>query len=70
MYPNAEHIRKKQTRRMETAEVRFIKAVAGYGMTDHRRNEDMDKLGISDINTVIKLYAIMWVEYLERKSEV
>jgi len=43
-----------QMRRVQTAEMRFVRAVAGYRMTDHKRNEDIRELGITDVNTIMK----------------
>jgi hypothetical protein len=31
---------KRQKRRLEAAEMRFLRSVAGYRLIDHRRNED------------------------------
>jgi hypothetical protein len=40
---------------METAEIRFLIAIAGYRMMDHKRNGVITEgLGITNINTVIK----------------
>jgi hypothetical protein len=39
---------KEQLRRMETAEMRFVRAVGGYGMAGHERNEVIrEELGIT-----------------------
>jgi len=38
-------------RRMETEEVRLLKAVAGHGMTGHKCNEDAgEEMGIANVN--------------------
>jgi hypothetical protein len=39
---------------MKSAEIRFLRAVAGYRMTDHKCNENIrEELGITYINIVI-----------------
>jgi hypothetical protein len=46
-------------RRIETAARRFLRAFAGYRMTDHKCNEDIrERLGIIYIYTVIKTVII------------
>jgi hypothetical protein len=46
---------KEQMRRRETVEMRFVRAVVGCRMTDHKRNENTrEELGITGINTVTK----------------
>jgi hypothetical protein len=45
--------------RLEAAEMRFLRSVAGYRLIDHRRNEDIrEELQIKDINPRIKDYQI------------
>jgi hypothetical protein len=42
-------------RRIEIPEMYFLRAVAGYRITRHKRNDDIrEEWGITDINTVIK----------------
>jgi hypothetical protein len=36
--------KKEQTGRMETAEIRFIRTVAGKRITGHKSNEDIHKM--------------------------
>jgi hypothetical protein len=39
---------------VETEEMNFLRAVAGYRMTGHKRKEDIrEELGMTDINTMI-----------------
>jgi hypothetical protein len=46
---------KANMRRTETAQTHFLRAVAGYGMANVRRNEDIrQELGITDIVTATK----------------
>jgi hypothetical protein len=56
-------VTKEQTRRMETAGMHFFRSVAGYGMADHKRNEDIrEELLIMFVNAIQELYKI--VKYL------
>jgi hypothetical protein len=44
-----------QMRRMQTAEMRFHRAVIGYRMEDHNLNEDIrEQMGVTYIDTTIK----------------
>jgi hypothetical protein len=48
---------KSQKSRLETAEMHFLRSVAGYQLIDHRRDEDIrEELQIIDINSRIKGY--------------
>jgi hypothetical protein len=56
--------------RLEAAEMRFLRSVAGYRLIDHRRNEDVrEELQIVDINSRIKDYEIKWLQHLERMEQ-
>jgi hypothetical protein len=48
-------ITKEQMRRLEMAEMHFLQATAGYRITNHKCNEDITELGITDINAIIKI---------------
>jgi hypothetical protein len=51
MAQNVGHSQKDKKRRMEAAEMRFLRSVAGYRLIDHRRNEDIrEELQLIDIN--------------------
>jgi hypothetical protein len=40
--------------RLETAEMVFLRSVAGYRMLDHKRNEDIKKeLGMMDASAIL-----------------
>jgi hypothetical protein len=42
------------TRRMETAEMSFLREAARYKMTSHKRNEDIrEELGVTEISEMI-----------------
>jgi hypothetical protein len=58
---------KVNTRRgMETAEMRFLRAVVGYRMTDHKRDENREVFGVTDVTTMIKTIKIS--DYNIRKN--
>jgi hypothetical protein len=58
---------KRQKSKLEAAEMRFLRSVAGYRLIDHRRNEDKrEEIQIIDINSGIKDYQIKWLQHLER----
>jgi hypothetical protein len=60
----------KQKSRLEAAEMRFLRSVAGQGLIDHRRNEDIrEELQIIDINSRMKDYQIKWLQHLERMEQ-
>jgi hypothetical protein len=61
---------KRQKSRLEAAEMRFLRSVAGYRLIDHRRNEDIrEELQIIDINSRIKDYQIKWLQHVERMEQ-
>jgi hypothetical protein len=48
-------MKKQEMLRKETAQTRFVRAVARYRMANHKRNEIVgEELGISDNSTVLK----------------
>jgi hypothetical protein len=50
--------------------MRFHRPVAGYGITDHKSNEDIkEALGKTIVNVIIKNYTNKWLQHLERISE-
>jgi hypothetical protein len=41
--------------KMQPTQMSFLGAVVGYGITNHKSDEDIaKKLGITDINTILK----------------
>jgi hypothetical protein len=50
MHPNStiDILMKKQMRMMETAELRFLRAVAGNRMADHKINEVVSDMELTD----------------------
>jgi hypothetical protein len=56
--------------RLEAAEMRFLRSMAGYRLIDHRRNEDIrEELQIIDKNSRIEDYQIKWLQHLERMEQ-
>jgi hypothetical protein len=56
--------------RLEAAEMRFLRSVAGNRLIDHRRNEGIrEEIQIIDINSRIKDYQIKWLQHLERMEQ-
>jgi hypothetical protein len=53
---------KRQRSRLEAAEMRFLRSVAGYRLIDYRRNEDIrEEIQLIDINSIIKDCQIKWL---------
>jgi hypothetical protein len=51
--------KKTKKSRLEAAQMRFLRSMAGYRLIDHRRNEDIrEERQIQDINSRIKDYEI------------
>jgi hypothetical protein len=61
---------RRQKSRLEAAEMRFLRSVAGYRLIYHRRNEDIrEELQIIDTNSRTKDYQIKWLQHLERMEQ-
>lgn len=61
---------RQQERNIETAEMKFLRFVAGYTLRDHKRSEDIrQELGISDLNTIIKDYRKKWYQHVTRMED-
>jgi hypothetical protein len=55
----------KTNSRLEAAEMRSLRSVAGYRLIDHRRNEDIrEELKIIDTNSSNKGCQIKWLQHL------
>jgi hypothetical protein len=58
---------KRDTTRLEAAEMRFLRSVTGYTRLDKIRNEDIrQELEISGIHGVRLKYKQNWINHLER----
>ena len=54
-------------RKIEAAEMRFLKLMAGYTLWDKKINSDMrEQLGIFNINDKLTQYKINWMEHIQR----
>lgn len=61
---------KKDRLRIQAAEMKFLRAVSGYKLSDQRRNEDIrHELNIFNLNDKIKEYREKWIEHLNRQPE-
>ena len=54
-------------RKIEVAEMRFLKLMAGYTLWDKKINSDIrEQLGIFNINDKLMQYKINWREHIQR----
>ena len=53
-------------RRIEAAEMRFLRSMAGYTLLDKKRSSDLrEHLGIFNINDKLTQYKINWREHMQ-----
>jgi hypothetical protein len=58
---------KRDTKKLQAAEMRFLKSVKGRTRLDKIRNEDIKKeLGVFSINDTMRIYRQDWLEHVER----
>ena len=58
------------TRKIEAAEMRFLRPMAGYTLLDIKRSSDIrDQLGIFNINDRLSQYKINWREHIQRMDD-
>ncbi|KAJ4432363.1 hypothetical protein ANN_20982 [Periplaneta americana] len=56
-----------QHRRIEAAEMRLLRPLAGFRLQDHKRNEDIrQELTIESITTIIEKYRNNWYDHITR----
>jgi hypothetical protein len=56
-----------QLKRLEAAEMRLLRPLAGHTLLDHKRNEDIrKKLNIENITSIINTYKKNWYEHVTR----
>jgi hypothetical protein len=56
-----------QLKRLEAAEMRLLRPLAGHTLLDHKRNEDIrKKLNIENITSIISTYRKNWYEHVTR----
>jgi hypothetical protein len=69
MYRRETWILRSQDCRIETSQMRFLRAVAGVTMSDGIRSEDVRKrLQTGNVVEGIKRYQRKWLEHVERVS--
>jgi hypothetical protein len=70
MEANVGQWEKRDTQRVQAAEMRFLRSVKGCTRLDKIRNEDVRKeLGVFSINDGIRRYRQDWLEDVERMEE-
>lgn len=63
-------LRKSEERKIEAAEMRFLRSIAGYTLLDNKRSDDIRKeLGIFKLTEKIHQYRTKWREHVERMEE-
>ncbi|KAJ4430825.1 hypothetical protein ANN_19416 [Periplaneta americana] len=63
------NLTKQQERRMEAAEMKLLRPLAGYTLLDHKQNKYIrQELGIANIIDVTHNYINRWHEHVERMS--
>ena len=56
-------------RKIEAAEMRFLRPMAGYTLLDKKRSSDIrEQLGIFNINDELTQYKINWREHTQRMT--
>ena len=56
-------------RKIEAAEMRFLRLTAGYTLLDKKRSSDIrEQLGIFNINDKLTQYKINWRERIQRMN--
>ena len=57
-------------RKIEAAEIRFLRPTAGYTLWDKKRSTDIrEHLGIFNINDKLTEYKINWKEHIQRMDD-
>ena len=57
-------------RKIEAAEMRFLRPMAGYTLLDKKRSGDKrEQLGIFNINEKLTQYKINWREHIQRMDD-
>ena len=63
-------INNKNKKRIQSAEMRFLRSVAGYRLTDRKRNiEIREELNVGELNETIKTYRDKWKTHLGRMNQ-
>ena len=57
-------------RKIEAAEMRFLRPMAGYTLSDKKRSSDIrEQLSIFNINDKLTQYNINWKEHIQRMDD-
>ena len=63
-------LNRSEKRKLEAAEMRFLRPMAGYILLDKKRSSDIrEQLGIFNINEKLTQYKINWREKLQRMDD-
>ena len=56
--------------KIETAEMRFLRPMAGYTLWDKKSSSDIrEQFGIFNINDILTQYKINWREHIQRTDD-
>jgi hypothetical protein len=56
-----------QKKRIETAEMKLLRPLAGYTLRDHKYNDDIrSELGVQSITEILDIYRTNWCDHLLR----
>jgi hypothetical protein len=56
-----------QKKRIEAAEMKLLRPLAGYTLRDHKYNDDIrSELGVQSITEILDIYRTNWHDYLLR----
>jgi hypothetical protein len=55
--------------KIQTSEMKFLRAVGGYNLLDKKRSEEIRKeLLVKELNEQIQQYGIQWTQHISRMS--
>ena len=65
------HDKKKESGKIQRAEMQFLQNTLNYTLQDRIRNEDIrGELEVKDINEIIAIYRRQWWDHLQRMTAV
>ena len=56
-------------RKIESAEMRFLRPLAGYTLLEKKRSHVREQLGIFNINHKLRQYKINWRKHIQRMDD-
>ena len=62
-------LKRSDKRKIEVAEMRFLRLTAGYKLLDKKSSEIREQLGIFNINDKLMQYKINWREHIQRMDD-